>query len=276
MAVDLEEDPDDRGGETWEQLLERLESGMEGVACPHCRSLNPPEGIYCGSCGGWLRLWACQKCSRPNEDGGGYCVYCGTRLPRVFRDSAVESPEAFLFTSRAQVMCPSEALLALVSLLAVFLGAAGLLTMVGFPGFSGLPGLPWLTGFRGRLWVTGVLGAAGLLVLVRIAWIVNVFRGASVMVTGRAVVLSGWPGFSEHARWTHRELVGVDAGRWSSTVYILDSHGATHSVKRVARRDELVSVIGTFVGWSSPPGSVDGWWRKRCQSAGGGGDAVLR
>lgn len=50
-----------------------------GVACPHCDSLNAPEADFCPKCGEKLKR-SCPACGVANWAGAEYCISCGRDL----------------------------------------------------------------------------------------------------------------------------------------------------------------------------------------------------
>jgi hypothetical protein len=53
--------------------------GMGKMRCPSCKSENPPDMGFCGSCGARL-INPCPKCAFENPSGFIFCGRCGSSL----------------------------------------------------------------------------------------------------------------------------------------------------------------------------------------------------
>lgn len=60
-----------------EQMQTQLQMNMaQGVACPHCGTVNEPEAMFCASCGKPLRMGNCPNCGSEIDPEADYCEVC--------------------------------------------------------------------------------------------------------------------------------------------------------------------------------------------------------
>lgn len=59
-----------------ETKTQMLAKGAEGVACPHCGTVNEPEAMFCASCGKPLRMGTCPNCGSEIDPEADFCEVC--------------------------------------------------------------------------------------------------------------------------------------------------------------------------------------------------------